>query len=197
VTDDDAWRRRAAKLLARRTSGKYKKLIAALDRAQDKIRDSTTFLILGSREDRILHGVYFLFENNEPFTISGPQLRPLKKYGFNFGAWKFGWPYRMTYGGKYSLENRTFPLLEQYEERPLKHLQIDGLITYEKIDIVTPPGHALKISVTIDGARRARRLHSFWSRMNLYYEESKGGMLFAILAIAFSILMFIAGHFWK
>jgi hypothetical protein len=103
----------------------------------------------------------------------------------------------MTHGGKYSLESMPFPLLEQHEERPLKHVQIDGLITYEKVDIVTPPGHALKISVTADGAHRARRLHSFWSRMDLYYEERKGGMPFAILAIVGSILSFIAWHFWK
>ena len=158
-------------------------------------------------EDKILHGLYYAREIiGEKLTYSGNQIWWLTTQSFTRGAeWtKGGYPKSVDpaedLNGPRFNETR-FNLVTAQQERPLRLLVADGLIEWRNHDLVTTlggrPGHAVEVAVTNAGAKRALRLHTWWGRSGLWYEEHKGGLLFAVGGALVAAAAFVTHHFWK
>jgi hypothetical protein len=141
-------------------------------------------------EDRILHGLYYFREMvNEEGINTGSEIPWLARHTFREGAeWHKEGKFQTLDVDQQS--NQThFRLITTEQERPLRYLEAKGLIEYSRPKVSTS---MLRVRVTVAGADRARRLHTWFSRKSLWYRDHKDGvaglLVAAMVAIVVSLL---------
>jgi hypothetical protein len=135
-------------------------------------------------EDRILHGLYHWREMiNEDVLIKGDEI-----------LWLAATPpdehRHAEFGSLDLIKNRTvhrFRALTADQKRPLDHLEAAGFIKLERQN-----SSMFVVKVTGPGALRARRYHTWWGRIDLWFRDNKDGpmglVLPAVIALIVSLL---------
>lgn len=141
-------------------------------------------------EDRVLHGLYYYRELvDEEILCTGSEIHWLMSHTLKDGThWlKNG---RLQTEDRSQPENTTaFRLVTAQQGRPLRYLAARGFITYAH----GKPESALRLTVTYLGADRARKLHTSWGRIELWYQDHKDGiaglLVAALVAMVISLLV--------
>jgi hypothetical protein len=139
---------------------------------------------VNTQEDCVLHGLYFATEMvDQDMIVTGPQILWLLRHSISEGSnWRGD-------DGKQRAELSRIARLRFFtpeEERPLRYLAARGFINHElpKADM-----EMIHVSVTVLGADRARKLHTFWGRCGLCYSDHKDGVAGLLAAALVSLVV--------
>src|ERR1700724_1454524 len=124
-------------------------------------------------EDRILHGLHYFRESlDEEFTVTSDQILWLAAHSFAGGdSWYKDGDLQSFDCSVIPRELRRKLVMSKFE-LPLRYLH------YRRLIKLTQAGEeAVDVSVTFAGADRAMRLHTRVGRLELWYQEHRGGFL--------------------
>lgn len=124
-------------------------------------------------EDRILHGLYsFRGLIDERIPVTGAELEWLAHHTLREGReWHRDGKFQ-TLDRSQGPQDTRFTAFTAQQTRPLRYLAECGLIIINKA-----PGSIQIFEVTKAGAERARRLQTWYGRVDLWYRDRKEGVV--------------------